>query len=56
MARWTIEVVSAAERELRDLPDDLQGRFLHVAGMLKEFGSRRVGLPHVGRSVASCGR
>jgi phage-related protein len=28
MARWTIEVISAAERELRDLPDDLQGRFL----------------------------
>jgi phage-related protein len=47
MARWTVEVIPAAERELRALPDDLQGKFLHVAGMLEEFGPARVGLPHV---------
>ena len=48
MARWTVEVTPAAERELKALPDDLQGRFLHLAGMLEEFGPHRVGLPHVG--------
>jgi phage-related protein len=47
MARWTVEVVPAAERELKALPDDLQGKFLHVAGLLEEFGPARVGLPHV---------
>ncbi len=47
MVRWTVEVIPAAERELKALPDDLQGRFLHVAGLLEEFGPGRVGLPHV---------
>ena len=46
-ARWTIEVIPAAERELKGLSDDLQGRFLHVAGLLEEFGPTRLGLPHV---------
>jgi len=40
-------VIPAAERELKALPDDLQGKFLHVAGLLPEFGPARVGLPHV---------
>ena len=47
MARWTIEVIPAAERELKGLPEDLQGRFLHVAGLLEEFGPAGVGVPHV---------
>lgn len=47
MARWTVEVIPAAERELKALPDDLQGKFLHLAGLLEEFGPARVGLPHV---------
>ena len=47
MARWTVEVIPAAERELKALPDDLQGKFLHVAGLLEEFGPARAGLPHV---------
>jgi phage-related protein len=47
MARWTVEVIPAAERELKALPDDLQGKFLHVAGLLEEFGPGRVGLPNV---------
>ena len=47
MARWTVGVIPAAERELKQLPDDLQGKFLHVAGLLEEFGPGRVGLPHV---------
>jgi hypothetical protein len=47
MARWTVEVIPAAEHELKALPDELQGRFLRVAGMLEEFGPQRLGLPHV---------
>ena len=47
MARWTVEVSPAAERELKALPDGLQGKFLHVAGLLEEFGPGRLGLPHV---------
>ncbi|MDX1542218.1 MAG: type II toxin-antitoxin system RelE/ParE family toxin [Geminicoccaceae bacterium] len=47
MARWTVEVTPAAEGELKTLSDDLQGRFLHVAGLLEEFGPGRVDLPHV---------
>jgi hypothetical protein len=50
--RWTIEVIPAAEREIDALPDDLQARFLHVAGLLEEAGPHRVGLPHV-RPLAS---
>jgi phage-related protein len=47
MARWTVELAPAAERELDALPDDLQARFLHVAGLLEEFGPGRVRMPHV---------
>lgn len=47
MARWTVEVIPAAEREIGALPDDLQAAFLHVAGMLEEFGPRQIGMPHV---------
>jgi phage-related protein len=47
MPRWTVEVIPAAEREIDALPDDLQARFLHVAGLLEEAGPHRVGLPHV---------
>jgi hypothetical protein len=54
--RWTIEVIPAAERKLKALPDDLQGKFLHVAGLLEEFGPTRLGLPHVDRSAGNSGR
>jgi len=47
MARWTVEVTPDAERELKGLPKDLQSRFLHVAGMLEDFGPFKVGMPHV---------
>jgi phage-related protein len=45
--RWTVVVTEAAERELRALPVDAQGRFLHVAEMLEEAGPAEVGMPHV---------
>jgi ribosome-binding protein aMBF1 (putative translation factor) len=37
MVRSTVEVIPAAERELKALSDDLQARFLHVAGMVEEL-------------------
>lgn len=47
MPLWTVEISEAAEREIRDLPPDLQGRFLHISEMLEELGPQRVGMPHV---------
>lgn len=47
MARWTVELVEAAERELKALPADLQARFLHVGEMLEELGPQQIGLPLV---------
>lgn len=49
MARWTVEVIEAAERELRALPADIQADFLHVAGMLEEAGPHKVGMPLIRR-------
>jgi phage-related protein len=42
-----VEVIDAAERELRSLPGDVQARFLHVAEMLEEAGPADAGMPHV---------
>ena len=47
MARWTVELTDAAERELKSLPGDIKARFLHVAEMLEESGPANVGMPHV---------
>jgi phage-related protein len=47
VARWTVEVIDAAERELKSLPGDIQARFLHVAEMLEEAGPANVGMPYV---------
>lgn len=47
MPRWTVEVTAEAEREIDELPDDVQARFLHIAAMLEEEGPQRVGMPHV---------
>ena len=47
MSKWTVEVIPKAEAELAELADDLQARFLHVAGMLQDLGPHRVSEPHV---------
>lgn len=39
--------IAAAESEIRDLPPDLQSRFLHIAEMLEELGPQNLGMPHV---------
>lgn len=47
MPRWTVEVIEAAAGEIKDLPADMQARFLHVAEMLEMLGPTKVGMPHV---------
>jgi phage-related protein len=44
---WRIDLLPQAEAKLTSLPADMRARFLHIAGMLAEFGPLRVGLPHV---------
>ncbi len=45
---WTVEYLnSKVERELFTLPKDMQARFLHIAGLLEEFGPQHIGMPHV---------
>ncbi len=47
MTEWRVQIIPAAERELRRLPADLQGRYLHIAEMIEAFGPHEVGQPHV---------
>jgi phage-related protein len=45
--RWTVEVIEAAERELRALPADMKAHFFHIAELLEEAGPQQVGRPLV---------
>ena len=47
MSDCRVQVIPAAERELKALPADMQARFLYVSEMLVELGPHRVGEPHV---------
>ena len=29
------------------MPKDMQARFIHISGLLEEFGPQQVGMPHV---------
>ncbi|MEW5822743.1 MAG: type II toxin-antitoxin system RelE/ParE family toxin [Pseudomonadota bacterium] len=44
---WTVEVIPQAEAELQANPPDIRARFLHIAGLLQDFGPQHVGMPHV---------
>lgn len=45
---WTVECLnSKVEKELLSLPRDMQARFIHISGLLEEFGPQQVGMPHV---------
>lgn len=46
-AGWRVEVIPAAEKEIKALSADLQARFLHVAEMLEAMGPHQVREPHV---------
>lgn len=45
--RWTVVVTEVAERELSDLPEDVQAHFVRVSELLEEFGPQGVAMPHV---------
>lgn len=47
MSEWTVRIHPLAEAELKALPDDMRGRFLHIAELLEAFGPMKVGMPHV---------
>lgn len=45
---WTVEYLNSnVEKELFSLPKDMQARFIHISGLLEEFGPQQVGMPHV---------
>ena len=46
MNKWTVAIHDSAERELKALPEEMQARFLRIAGMVENFGPMSVGLPH----------
>lgn len=47
MNEWHVEIIPAAEREIRALSAEMQARFLDIANMLERLGPYRVGEPHV---------
>ena len=47
MVRWPVQVTEEAAREITALPEDIQARYLHVVGLLEEFGPQGVGMPPV---------
>ena len=47
MSEWTVKIHALAEPELLALPDDMRGRFLHIADLLEAFGPMKVGMPHI---------
>lgn len=47
MSGWTIEAISAARKEIKSLPRDLQARYFQIGDMLTEYGPSKVGMPHV---------
>lgn len=47
MSGWTVVVSDDAGDEIKNLPVDMQARFLHIAEMLEELGPQKVGMPHV---------
>jgi len=47
MSRWRVDIIPAAQREIRALSNVLQARFIHVTEMLEQLGPHRVGEPHV---------
>ncbi|CAK0780597.1 Addiction module toxin RelE [Gammaproteobacteria bacterium] len=44
---WTVIFTDEAERELRDLPLDMQTKYLRIAWLLQAFGPQQVREPYV---------
>lgn len=47
MAKWTVEILRLASRELEAMPDDIKASFLSIANQLTQRGPSGVGMPHV---------
>ncbi|MEW6444517.1 MAG: type II toxin-antitoxin system RelE/ParE family toxin [Pseudomonadota bacterium] len=44
---WKVELIPEADAELMATPPDIRARFLHIAGLLQDFGPQHVGMPHI---------
>jgi hypothetical protein len=45
---WTVETLNEViDAELEALPADMRARFVHISGLIEEFGLERVREPHV---------
>jgi hypothetical protein len=45
---WTVETLNeVVDTELEELPADMRARFVHISGLIEEFGLERVREPHV---------
>jgi len=45
---WTVETLNTVvDAEIEELPADMRARFVHISGLIEEFGLDRVREPHV---------
>jgi phage-related protein len=45
---WTVETLNdLVDAELEELSSDMRARFVHISGMIEEFGLQQVREPHV---------
>jgi phage-related protein len=45
---WTVETLNdVVDAELEELPADMLASFVHISGLIEEFGLERVREPHV---------
>jgi len=46
--KWIVETLNdAVDAELETLPREMRARFVHIAGLIEEFGLEQVREPHV---------
>ncbi|AMV72061.1 type II toxin-antitoxin system RelE/ParE family toxin [Desulfuromonas carbonis] len=46
--RWTVEFLNeVVEEEFRELPKDMQARFVRISELIEGCGIEQVGMPHV---------
>jgi phage-related protein len=46
--KWTVETLNkTVDAELAALPADMRARFIHISGLIEEFGIEQIREPHV---------
>lgn len=46
--QWSVEFLNeVVEEEFRDLPKDMQARFVRISELIEAYGIEHVGMPHV---------